>query len=91
MTQPILDCPRIVSGIRQRVAAGVAQHVSVNPKLKAGALTDALYKPIDSVRGKRSAAFGRETQSPSPETAGVARAMPGFRRRAADARTACHS
>ena len=60
MTQPILDCPSVVSGIRQRIAAAVAQHVSVNLILKPRALTDALYKPIASVRGKRSATFGRK-------------------------------
>jgi hypothetical protein len=30
MAQPVLNAPRVVAGIRQRVAAGVPQHVGVN-------------------------------------------------------------
>jgi hypothetical protein len=37
MTEPILDAPRVVSGIGQGVAAGMAKHVNVNRKGEAGA------------------------------------------------------
>jgi len=60
MAEPILDGPRIVAGVRQRVAAGVAEHVDVDGEVKAGALTDALYKPIDGVGGERRSPLGLE-------------------------------
>jgi hypothetical protein len=42
MTKPILNCSRVVPSIGERVAAGVPQHVDVNLKGGASALTDAL-------------------------------------------------
>ena len=43
VTKPILNRPRVVSFIGQRVAAGVAEHVYVNLEREAGALADALH------------------------------------------------
>ena len=60
MSKPILDCPRIVSCIRQRVAAGVPQHVRVYLEVETSALSYALYKPIDSIWREGSAPFRRE-------------------------------
>src|SRR5262249_53715236 len=40
MTEPILNCPRVVALIGQRVAASVAQHVDVNLEWEARSLTD---------------------------------------------------
>jgi hypothetical protein len=37
MAEPILDAPRVVAGIGQRVAAGVPEHVNVDRKGEAGA------------------------------------------------------
>jgi hypothetical protein len=63
MTQPILNSPCIVSGVRQCVAAAVPQHVRMHREVGAGTLADSLDKPIDGVRGERSAALGREHES----------------------------
>jgi hypothetical protein len=41
MPKPILNCPRVVTCIGQRVAAGVPQHVDVNLEWEARALADA--------------------------------------------------
>src|SRR5262249_11184792 len=42
MAEPILDCPRVVALVGQRVTAGVAQHVGVDLERKASACADAL-------------------------------------------------
>src|SRR5262245_9014730 len=42
MTKPVLNCPRIMPCIGQRVAAGVPQHVDVNLEWASGTLADAL-------------------------------------------------
>ena len=63
MTQPILNSPCIVTGVRQCVAAAVPQHVCMHREVGAGALANSLDKPIDGVRGERSAALGREHES----------------------------
>ena len=63
MTQPILNSPCIVSGVRQRVATPVAEHVCVHLEVEATALANALDKPIDGVRSERSATLGREDKA----------------------------
>ena len=50
MTQPILNSPCIVTGVRQCVAAAVPQHVCMHREVGAGALAESLDKPIDGVR-----------------------------------------
>ena len=57
MSKPVLDCPRIVSCIGQRVAAGVPQHVRVHLEVETSALSYTFYKPIDSVWREGSAPF----------------------------------
>jgi len=42
VTEPSLQRPRVVAGIGQREAAGVAQHVRVNRERHVGALAEAL-------------------------------------------------
>jgi len=42
VSEPILDGPRVVSGVRQSVPAAVPEHVAVNRKFEIGALTDSL-------------------------------------------------
>ena len=42
MAEPVLDQPRVVAGVGQGVAAGVAQHVSVDPKRQLGARPNGL-------------------------------------------------
>jgi hypothetical protein len=63
VTEPILQGARIMARICQCLAAGVAEHVAMDVVLKARALTDALYKPIDRVRSERSAALGRKYEA----------------------------
>jgi hypothetical protein len=57
MTEPILDCSRIIASIGQGVAASVPEHVGVNLVGESGARASALNKPIDGVRGERAAAL----------------------------------
>jgi hypothetical protein len=42
MAEPILNSPRVVSGVGERVPAGVPEQVCVNRKGEAGALGDTL-------------------------------------------------
>ena len=57
MPKPVLNSARVVASIRQGIAAGVPEHVAVNLEGQAGALTDALYKPIYGVRGEGASAL----------------------------------
>ena len=57
MAEPILNRPRVVSCIGERVAARMPQHVNVNLEREAGALTDALDQAIDGIGGERRAAL----------------------------------
>jgi hypothetical protein len=58
MAQPVLDAPRVVAGIRQGVAAGMAEHVGVDRKGEAGAIADALDQSVDGVGRERAAERG---------------------------------
>ena len=49
-----------MAGIGQGVAAGVAQHVSVDPERQLGARANGLHEAVDGVSGKRAAALGLE-------------------------------
>jgi hypothetical protein len=60
MPKPILDAPRIMARIRQGVATPMSQHVDVHRKWEAGALADALDKPVDGIRCERPAALSLE-------------------------------
>ena len=60
MAKPILNCPRVVALVCERVAAGVPQHVRVNLEREAGALTDALDQAIDGIGCERCAALSLE-------------------------------
>ena len=44
MTEPVLDQPRIMAGIGQGVAAGVAQHVSMDPERQLGARANGFHE-----------------------------------------------
>ena len=63
MPEPVLDQPRVMAGIGQGVAAGVAQHVGVDPERQLGALANGLHEAVDCVRRKRPAALGLEDKS----------------------------
>jgi hypothetical protein len=60
MPKPILNNARIVAGVGEGITAGVAQHVGVNLERESGALTDALNKPVHSIRCERPAALSGE-------------------------------
>ena len=49
MAEPVLDQPRVVASIGQGVAAGVAQHVGVDPKRQLGALANGFHEAINGV------------------------------------------
>jgi hypothetical protein len=57
MPEPVLNCPRVVAGIGQGVAAGVPKHVHVNLEWKSGALAYALDQAIDGIGGEWGAAL----------------------------------
>ena len=66
VAKPILNCPRVVALISQRIAAGMPQHVDVNLKWKTSALTNALDQPISGIGGERGAALCLLHSPPSP-------------------------
>jgi len=49
VTEPVLNRPRIMTRIGQRVAAAVEKHVRANLEGEAGPLAYALNKAIDGV------------------------------------------
>ena len=58
MAEPILNCSRVMAGIGQGVAAGVAQHVDVNFEREACALANALDQSIGGIRCERAVTLG---------------------------------
>ena len=60
MAEPVLNCPRVVARIGQRIAAGVPEHVHVNLKREAGTFADAFDQAIDCIGCKRGTALGLE-------------------------------
>jgi hypothetical protein len=63
MAEPVLDQPRVVAGIGHGIAAGVAQHVGVDPKGQLGPIADGLHEAIDGVSRKGAAALGFKDES----------------------------
>jgi hypothetical protein len=64
-----------MTGVRQSVAAGVAEHVGMDRKGKAGALADALDQTVDGVGSKRAAALGGEHEGLSGDCRRNSRSM----------------
>jgi hypothetical protein len=62
MAEPVLNAPRVMSGISQGVPASMAKHMSVNREREASALADALDQTVDGIRRERAAAFGGEDE-----------------------------
>jgi hypothetical protein len=62
VAEPILNAPRVVAGIGQGIAAGMAQHVGMDGEGKTGAHADALDQAVDGVGRERPAAFGGEDE-----------------------------
>lgn len=65
MPEPILNCPRVMPFVRQRVAAGMSQHVHMDFEREVGALADALDQPVNGIGGEWGAPFGLEDISAS--------------------------
>ena len=91
MPKPILDSARIVARVGQRVAAAVAQHVSMYGEGEAGALAYALDQPIDRVGRERPAALGREDEAAIGELPAQFAQCPDFVAAKRVNATACHS
>ena len=64
MAEPVLDQARVVARIGHGIAAGVAQHVSMDPERQFGALTNSFHEAINGVRRKRPVALGLEDEGP---------------------------
>ena len=60
MAQPVLDCPGVVAGVRQREAAACRSMLSMYREMEASTLPNAFNQAINGVRGEWSAAFGSE-------------------------------
>jgi hypothetical protein len=60
MAEPVLDQPRVVASIGQGIAAGVAQHVGMDPERQLGALADCLHQAVDGVSREWTAPLGLE-------------------------------
>src|SRR5215471_17256076 len=63
MAEPDLDQPRVMAGIGQGVAAGVAQHVGMDPERQLGARANGLHEAVDCVSRKWAAALGLKDES----------------------------
>src|SRR6516165_10163906 len=63
MAEPVLDQPRVMAGIGQGVAAGVAQLVSMDPERQLGALANGFHEAINGVSRKWTAALGLKDES----------------------------
>jgi hypothetical protein len=94
VAEPILNASRVVAGIGQGAAAGMAKHVNVNRKGESGWGADALDQSDDGIRRERPAAFGGEhkgaveilpaqlaQRSTSSPRSGCALGLPFFARR----------
>jgi hypothetical protein len=62
VAHPVLKPPRIVAGIRQGIAAGMAQHVGVHRAGESGALADAHTTSTEMVAARRDATSGYYTR-----------------------------
>ena len=63
MSEPVLDGSGIVSGVRQCVAAAVAQHVRMDREIEASALAKPFGVPVNRVRSERAAPLSREDEA----------------------------
>jgi hypothetical protein len=65
MAEPVLDQPGVVAGIGHGIAAGVAQHVRMDPKRQLGARPNGFHEAINGVSRKWTAALGLKDESTS--------------------------
>ena len=73
VAEPVLDEPCVMTRIGQGIAAGVAQHVSMNPKRQLGALANGFHRKsggssatiiTKSFRSQQALAMRRDEYSP---------------------------
>ena len=57
MAEPVLNEPCVMTRVGQGIAAGVAQHVSMDPKRQLGALANGFHEAVDGVRRERTPAL----------------------------------
>src|SRR6516162_6772219 len=57
MAEPVLDQAGVMAGIGHGVAAGVAQHVGMDPERQLGALANGFHEAINGISRKWAAAF----------------------------------
>jgi hypothetical protein len=62
VAEPVLDEPCVMTRIGQGIAAGVVQHVSMNPERQFGALADGFHETVDGVRPERTPALSLEDE-----------------------------
>ena len=62
VAEPVLDEPCVMTCVRQRIAAGVAQHVSMDPERQLGALANGFHEAVDGVRRERTPALSLEDE-----------------------------
>jgi hypothetical protein len=55
VAEPVLNSPRVVAGVRQSVAAAVAEHVGMCIEREASALANALDEAINGIGRERAA------------------------------------
>ena len=72
MPQVVLDGAQVVPLVRQRIAAGMAQHVRMD-FAQIGALTDAADQVVDTLAGELPPSLGdeqpRQSRIPDPQVA----------------------
>ena len=64
MAEPVLNEPCVMTRVGQGIAAGVAQHVSMDPKRQLGALANGFHEAVDGVRRERTPRSFSKTNAP---------------------------
>ena len=62
VAEPVLNEPCVMTRIGQGIAAGVAQHVSMDPERQLGALANGFHEAVDGVRRERTPALSLEDE-----------------------------
>ena len=62
MAEPVLDEPCVMTRIGQGIAAGVAQHMSMDSERQLGALANGLHEAVDGVRRERTPSLSLEDE-----------------------------
>jgi hypothetical protein len=63
MSEPVLYRPSVVTRVGQRIAAAVAQHVTMHWEVEASPFTNALDQTVNRVGREGTASFGAEDEA----------------------------